>query len=80
MFNSTRKSELPFKTAGDIRLDLFRWHAVVKRSDDHHRNVDVRKHVNRHAHESRPAQNGDDQCDDHDEVGRLDGETRHNFP
>ena len=68
MFNAAGQRELPFEAAGDIGLDLFRRHAVVERRDHHHRDVDVRKHVDRHAHQRRAANHCDDQRDDDDEV------------
>ncbi len=34
---------------GDVGFDLLRRHAVVERGDNHHRHVDLREQVHRHA-------------------------------
>ena len=43
MIHPARQREKAFKPAGDIRLDLFRRHAVEEGGHHHHRYFDGRK-------------------------------------
>ncbi len=64
----------------DVALDLLRRHSGVKRGDDDDRNVHCREHIHGHLDNADPAEDGDDQADNDDEIGRVDGKSRHEVP
>src|SRR6476620_4742104 len=77
MFDTAGERELTLKAARDVRLDLLRWHAVIKSGDHNHRHIDGWKPIDGHANQCCPAKHGDNQSDDDDEVRSLNGKSRH---
>ena len=49
MIDAAAERKESLERIGDVGFDLLRRHAVVKRRDDHDRNVDLRKKIDRHA-------------------------------
>src|SRR4029077_16813343 len=62
VINAAGKGEETFKGVGDVCFDLLRRHAEIKGSHHDNGNVDGRKKVDGHAHESDGADDGDDQA------------------
>ena len=69
MIDAAAKSKKPLESVRDVSFDLLGRHAIVKSGDQHHRNVDRRKHVHRHLQQAREAQDANEQADHYDEVG-----------
>ncbi len=64
MIHAAGQGEKPFEGIGNVRFDLLRRHAGIKRSYDDDGNVDGRKKVNRHTHEGHGANDGHHEAGD----------------
>ncbi len=64
---------------GNVRFDLLRRHAVVKRGDQHDGNIDRRKHVHRHLHEAGDAEHADKKTNHDDEIWMSYRKSRHRY-
>ncbi len=69
--------EETLEPAGDVRLDLLRRHAGIKRCDHHDGDVHGREHVHRHSRETGYADHGNHQAEHDDDVRIFDCESGH---
>jgi hypothetical protein len=79
VINAAGKCEEAFKGIGDVCFDLLRRHAGIKGSNHYNGNVDGRKKVDGHAHESHGADDGDDEAGDDYKKRIFDLKTGHQF-
>ena len=77
MFDASSQGEEALEAAGDIVLNLFRGHAAEKSGDDHNRNLDGGKEIDRHPCDAGDAQDTNHQAEHDDKVGEPDGKFRH---
>ncbi len=67
------QSKKAFEGVGDVAFDLLWRHAAVESSDDHNRNLNLRKQINRHPRHGGHAYNNDAEAQHQNEKRIFDG-------
>ena len=77
MVDTASQGEKTLERVSDIRFNLLRRHAGIKRRHHNHGDVDVGEQIHRHACHGRYPDHGNDQAQHDDEKRVFDGEPGH---
>ena len=69
MVNPASQGKKALIGAGDIILDVFRWHSRIECRHDHYGYIDWREEIHRHPDETTRSHHADDETENDDEIG-----------